>query len=905
MNIANPELQLADDFVRQTNCHVFLTGRAGTGKTTFLHDLRKKAAKRMVVTAPTGVAAINAGGMTLHSFFQLPFGPFIPGDANYLGRHRFSREKINVVKTLDLLVIDEISMVRADLLDGVDHVLRRYRHSVLPFGGVQLLMIGDLHQLPPVVKEAEWQLLRRYYDSPYFFASRALRETELIPIELRHIYRQSDARFIDLLNRVRDNRLDPASLTELNSRCLPGFTPADDEGYITLCTHNSGADAINQGKLQQLRSKSFQFRAAIEGDFPEHSYPTSARLELKVGAQVMFVRNDASPEKRYFNGRIGRITAISDDSISVRCPEDSGEIEVGQATWENIEYRIDPETLEISQNTVGSFQQFPLKLAWAITIHKSQGLTFERAIVDARAAFAHGQVYVALSRCKTFDGLVLSSPLSAVGVKTDAAVSRFVEETAGNRPSPEKLAAARVRYQQQLLGECFDFQYLRSRLGKLAALLMNNRAVLQVSGVAEIGSLETRCREEIVTVGGNFRNQLNGLFRADTLPEEDAAIIERTTRASVYFEDRIASLLLPFVADIRIDTDNKELRRKVRDALKQLEAETATKLAAVRSCRSGFSPTAYLRAVSAAEIELKPAKANHTAAVTYGESDISHPDLFRILKDWRARKAGEEGVPHYQIMHQKTLIGIAVNLPDSLAALKRIKGIGKRLAEKFGRELVDLVAGYRREHGIEEVVLPVAAAAEAAGTTPPDDLRHADDGRTTGPAVHIRPASGDDAPLLASLIAEANKDVARRFGLDAVNCPKHPSFCTTEWILADFARSVAYFIAEDGGVAAGCVAFEDAGGGVAYLNRLAVLPGHRRKGTGGRLVRQVIDHAARQRFRSISIGVIAAHSELREWYGRLGFIEGETKSFPYLPFQVTYLTRAVDTIDRAGSPPPS
>ena len=723
MDIANPELQLAEDFVRQTNCHIFLTGRAGTGKTTFLHALKKKTGKRMVVTAPTGVAAINAGGMTLHSFFQLPFGPFIPGDSNYLGRHRFSREKINIVKTLHLLVIDEISMVRADLLDGVDHVLRRYRHSGLPFGGVQLLMIGDLHQLPPVVKAAEWQLLRQYYDSPYFFASRALRETELIPIELRHIYRQSDARFIDLLNRVRDNRLDPASLQELNSRCLPDFTPADDEGYITLCTHNSGAEAINQSRLRQLPSKSYRFRAGIEGDFPEHSYPTAARLELKVGAQVMFVRNDASPEKRYFNGRIGRITGIFSDAIRVRCPGDSGDIEVEQAIWENIEYRIDPETLEISQNKTGSFAQFPLKLAWAITIHKSQGLTFERAIVDAGAAFAHGQVYVALSRCKTFDGLVLSSPLAAVGVKTDAAVSRFVEEAGRNRPSPEKLAAARVRYQQQLLTGCFDFHYLRSRLGRLAALLMKNRALVQVSGAGEIDGLERRCREEITSVGENFQRQLQGLFRAETLPEADPAIRERTARAAVYFEARLVSLLVPFIANIRIDTDNKEIGRKARDAVKQLGAETAVKLAAVRSCHGGFSPAAYLRAVSAAEIELQPAKDKETPAATWGESDIAHPALFQLLKDWRARKAGEEGVPHFQIMHQKTLIQIAVNLPESLAALQRIKGIGPRLAAKFGAELVTLVADYRREHGIQEVVLPAAPDPEAAGTTPKTAVR--------------------------------------------------------------------------------------------------------------------------------------------------------------------------------------
>ncbi len=714
MNIENPELQLADDFVRHTNCHIFLTGKAGTGKTTFLHDLKRKTDKRMVVAAPTGVAAINAGGMTLHSFFQLPFGPFIPGNANYLGQHRFSREKINIVKTLDLLVIDEISMVRADLLDGVDHVLKRYRHSSLPFGGVQLLMIGDLHQLPPVVKDAEWQMLRQYYDSPYFFASRALRETELIPIELRHIYRQSEPRFIELLNRVRDNRLDAASLQELNSRCLENFSPAENEGYITLCTHNSGAEAINQGRLQLLRNKIHQFRAEIEGDFPEHSYPTPARLELKVGAQVMFVRNDPSPEKRYFNGKIGKITGIYSDSICIQCAADRDEIEVEPVSWENIEYKIDPETLEISQNKVGSFLQFPLKLAWAITIHKSQGLTFDRAIIDARAAFAHGQVYVALSRCKTFEGLVLSSPLSVVAVKTDQAVSRFVEQAGRSQPSPEKLAAARVGYQRQLLTGCFDFQYLRSRLGRLLALLFKNAAVLQVSGVGEIDSLERKCRDEIVTVGENFKNQLNGLFSADILPEADTAIRERTAKASVYFEARITSLLVDFITDIQIDTDNKEIRKKTRDALKQLKEETAVKLAAVRSCRDGFSPAAYLRAISAAEIDLKPVR-EKKQAVTAAEADIGHPALFQLLKDWRSGKAEKGGVPHFQIMHQKTLIQIAVNLPESLAALQQLNGIGKRLGEKYGEELVSLVAAYRREQGIEEVVPPPAAARAEAG----------------------------------------------------------------------------------------------------------------------------------------------------------------------------------------------
>jgi len=433
MNKANPELQLAEEFVRDTDCNIYLTGKAGTGKTTFLHNLKKNSPKRMIVTAPTGVAAINAGGVTLHSFFQMPFGPFVPGSETTM-RHRFNREKINIIKSLDLLVIDEISMVRADLLDGVESVLRRYRRSQLPFGGVQLLLIGDLHQLPPVVKETDRQILNRYYDSPYFFSSNRLRQTELIAIELQHIYRQADNRFIELLNRVRDNNLDQATLNDLNNRYIKDFSVAghEDDGYITLCSHNNSADAINAGRLQALTRKVHRFDAEIEGEFPEQSFPTALTLELKPEAQVMFVRNDSSPEKRFFNGKIGRITRISEKKIWIKCPDDDEEIVVEPATWENIEYSLDPESLEITENKIGAFIQYPLRLAWAITIHKSQGLTFDRAIIDAQAAFAHGQVYVALSRCRTLKGMVLSSPISPRAIKTDGTVLRFVRQTGEN-----------------------------------------------------------------------------------------------------------------------------------------------------------------------------------------------------------------------------------------------------------------------------------------------------------------------------------------------------------------------------------------------------------------------------------------------------------------------------------------
>jgi hypothetical protein len=706
--IPNPELRIAEEFVQHTNCHIFLTGKAGTGKTTFLHAIQKKTPKRLVVTAPTGVAAINAGGVTLHSFFQMPFGPFIPGSEMQTGRHRIRREKINIIRSLDLLVIDEISMVRADLLDGVDSVLRRYRRSELPFGGVQLLMIGDLHQLAPVVKTAEWQLLEPYYDSPYFFSSTALGRTELIPIELKQVYRQTDPHFIKLLNCVRDNRLDPLTLKRLNSRHIPDFSPGDAQGYITLCTHNSAADAINDAKLKKLSGKSRCFTAELGGEFPENAYPNTTRLELKTGAQVMFVRNDISGEKTYFNGKIGKVTGIYNNAIEVLCPGDSDIITVEKTTWENIEYTVDPNTAEISQKVIGTFSQYPLKLAWAITIHKSQGLSFDKAIIDAQAAFAPGQVYVALSRCRSFEGMVLSSPLTPAAIKTDPTVQRFVTETVGHTPSSEKVAIAKSRYQQQLLLDCFSFERLGWLIGRLTGLLLGNTGVIQGAGKGNIGEVRQRATAEIGTIGENFKRQLQGMFNDARQPATDPAVLERLAKASGYFKEKFTAILIPYLETFSLETDNKVIRKKINDTVKQLKEETAVKLAAVESCRDGFSPERYLRALSTAAIQVEAPRPK-TATVPYSEADVGHPELFDRLREWRKQKAATQGLAHFQVMHQKTLVQIAIHLPDTLSALKKIKGIGHRLAELYGEELMGIVAAYRREHGIKKVSLPEPA----------------------------------------------------------------------------------------------------------------------------------------------------------------------------------------------------
>ncbi|MEA1933433.1 MAG: helix-turn-helix domain-containing protein [Thermodesulfobacteriota bacterium] len=711
MSPTNHELQLANDFVRYTGCNIFLTGKAGTGKTTFLHNLHKNTAKRMIITAPTGVAAINAGGVTLHSFFQLPFGPFVPGSETYernkQRQFRFSKEKKGIIKNLDLLVIDEISMVRADLLDAVDAVLRRHRRNNQPFGGVQLLMIGDLHQLSPVAKHDEWRLLQQHYETVYFFSSKALGLTELLTIELKHIYRQSDARFIKLLNRVRENRLDESSRAELNRRYIQDFTPAEDQGYITLTTHNRSAESINQTRLGALSQKEHRFKAEISGDFPEHIYPTPATLLLKKGAQVMFVRNDPSAEKLYYNGKIGKICRISSKNIRVICPGEPEEIVVEPVIWENIKYTLNEKKSEIEEDIIGKFEQYPLKLAWAITIHKSQGLTFDKAIIDAKAAFAHGQVYVALSRCKTLEGMVLSSPISSRGVETDKAVMCFDENAHQNEPSANLLQEAKISYQQQLLLDCFDFQLLLNRFNHLVRLLQGNAGLVQISGVADIRQLEKKAKEDIFVVSENFKRQLRTIFADGNLPESDAYILERISKASTWFQDKFAVIFGESVQKMHMETDNSELRKKIGNALNNLKKEIGVKLAGVECCEKGFSPSSYLRAVSAAEIDFLPEKEKkRQPPPAYTESDVDHPELFQSLKDWRSQKAKEEEVDHFQILHQRVLILIAICLPDNTVDLRKIKGVGKKTVAKYGEEIVALVCAYRQKHGIEKVVLP-------------------------------------------------------------------------------------------------------------------------------------------------------------------------------------------------------
>jgi DNA-directed RNA polymerase subunit F len=505
---------------------------------------------------------------------------------------------------------------------------------------------------------------------------------------------------------IRDNRLDESSIADLNRRYIQDFTPGEDQGYITLSTHNRSAESINQTRLQALSKKEHRFKAEISGDFPEHIYPTLATLLLKEGAQVMFVRNDPSAGKLYYNGKIGKITKISNKKISVICPSDHQEIVVEPIIWENIKYTLNEENKEIEEDIIGKFKQYPLKLAWAITIHKSQGLTFEKAIIDAKAAFAHGQIYVALSRCKTIEGMVLSSPISSRGIKTDKAIMCFDEDAHQNPPSGSRLQAAKISYQQQLLLDCFDFSLLHNHLNYLARLLLGNAGVVQVSGVEDIRQLEKKAAEDIFVVSENFKRQLRTIFTDGGLPESDAIILERIGKASAWFREKFTEIFDESVKKLHVETDNTELRKKIGNALSNLKKEIAVKVAGVQCCEKGFTPSSLLRAVSAAEIDFTPKKEKKRRSLAYTESDVAHPELFQTLKDWRSSKAKEEDVACFQVLHQRILIQIVVCLPDNAADLRKINGVGKKTIEKYGEELVRLVLAYRKKHGIEKVVLP-------------------------------------------------------------------------------------------------------------------------------------------------------------------------------------------------------
>ncbi|MBP5515712.1 MAG: HRDC domain-containing protein [Bacteroidales bacterium] len=687
--VSNPQIELARRYVEQTNVSVFLTGKAGTGKTTFLREVAAQCPKRHAIVAPTGVAAINAGGVTIHSFFQLPFDPYLPDVKDLVTEYQLperrksvSKNKINIIRTLELLIIDEISMVRADLLDAIDMTLRRYRRSSRPFGGLQLLLIGDVHQLSPVVTENERPFIEKVYPSPYFFSSKALQKVSYVTIELTTVYRQQDKTFVDILNHVRDNNIDRDTLRVLNSRV--GVKQKD---AITLTTHNRQADAINLRHMKALNGESRCFEAKVKGNYPEKSYPCDKSLELKVGERVMFIKNDTSGGHRYYNGKLANVTGFiqTDDGTYIEVVDDDGDIiRVGREVWENLKYEMDPKTNEIVQELDGTFSQYPLQAAWAVTIHKAQGLTFDRVVIDAADAFAFGQVYVALSRCRSLEGLSLSSPITSSVAFDDDSVSQFISEQPTFEQTLESADDYERQYRIDKLMELFDINELvhwldrlRGPYNKLKNIYPDKLRSLgeQIDAVVDLQSVSERFKGQLMRLDVESQNV-------------------RARKGAEYYEKQLTLLNTKLTDILDIDIDNKETFKAIKEISDQLAEILSIKFACLHAVvKDGYS-VAVVQHAKVDQLMAGEMKTTRKKGKKQSGNEDFNADLATLLRRWRASKAKEEGLPPYMVLQQKALQSIATNMPQTPSQLKQQLGVGAKTIEKYGKEILDIVMDF-------------------------------------------------------------------------------------------------------------------------------------------------------------------------------------------------------------------
>lgn len=727
----NEMFRLALDLVNQSNRNIFLTGKAGTGKTTFLKYIRENCPKQMAVVAPTGVAAINAGGVTIHSFFQLPLAPFIPeakgtgfrnsdqevsNKHSLLSRLRFNSDKKKVLQQLEILVIDEISMVRCDTLDAIDTVLRHVRRRPAErFGGVQLLFIGDMLQLPPVIRENEWKLLSEYYEGHYFFDSKVLQEDPPVYIEFNTIYRQRDERLISLLNQVRNNELDEKGLKTLESRFQPAFRRSKQDGYIVLTTHNNKAGEINTKELAGLHTPVFSYKADIHDEFSDRAYPADEVLHLKVGAQVMFIRNDAAEKgKRYFNGKIGTVSKLETDTVFVECDGDS-EIEVKKEKWENIRYTLNKTTRQLDADVLGSFTQYPLRLAWAITIHKSQGLTFEKAIIDAGAAFAPGQVYVALSRCTTLEGMVLQSRVHSSSLFSDVRIVRFSQRSASGGQLQRELAAAKWHYQQTILLSIFDFTLAISNSKELLEYLVEHSSSFNPESFSWTEELIGKL-DGLQETASKFQTQLQYLFQQSQTPGDHLPLQERIKAAAVYFVTEIGSFI-SFIQRSPVVTDSLLHSKEYNEGLRELFAQLAMKKFMLEGFNGKFDMEAFHRRKQ--KFVVPASNINVYAGASQKRTESPRPVLHQQLRKLRDSICSRKDIPLYMVAGSNTIAEMALYLPQTLTELRKISGFGDAKIEQYGQPFLDIIVAYSKENNLSSLIHEKSPGKERKGERKP------------------------------------------------------------------------------------------------------------------------------------------------------------------------------------------
>ncbi|MDB5197725.1 MAG: family ATPase, partial [Flaviaesturariibacter sp.] len=697
--------------------------------TTFLRHVKSVCNKNLAVVAPTGVAAINAGGTTIHSFFQLPFGPFNYNEtASFFAKLKINNERRQVFRQLELLIIDEISMVRSDLLDAIDVVLRhfRFRHND-PFGGVQVLMIGDMYQLSPVVKEDEWSLISANYRSHYFFDSRVMQQAPPVHLAFDKIYRQQDERFVRLLNQIRHNSLDAENMGLLESLYQPHYKRSDGDEHIILTTHNAKADAINSEELKRLRSKAHSFKAKIDGEFSDRNFPTDEELVLKEGARVMFIKNDTEKVRRYFNGKIGEVTRISDDAIFVLCKGDEEEIEVKKETWKNIRYTVNHSSQQMDEDELGSFTQYPLRLAWAVTIHKSQGLTFDNVIIDAGAAFAPGQVYVALSRCTNLEGIVLLSAVPRHRLANDSRVVQFAETEAAGDKLEELLHQARHHYQQKVLLEVFDFAPLINDTQAFIESILKSAESFNESLFSQLDSL-VQLMESAQTVAVKFATFMKAKFNTGAYPEEIEELQTKIRGAVAHFNKDLAAIR-DFFSAIKAETDSKMLAKEFNEGLKNLYLQVALKAHFIAAFADGFALSRYYsakRSFAAPHFSV-----NAYAGVAGSDNNASpHPVLHQQLRQLRNELCDKHNLPVYMVASGKTLDELALYLPQTKPDLQKISGFGKVNVDKWGPQFLETIQAYCAENHLDtQIATKVAKRTrkvkeESAIATPAKEPTH-------------------------------------------------------------------------------------------------------------------------------------------------------------------------------------